>query len=69
VDVEGKDFEVLLSNDWKKFRPGVIVVECHDFRVDKPKESEIYTFLTKKSYKLHAVVSCSLIFIDLKLDI
>ena len=27
VDVEGHDFEVLESNDWRRFRPKVIVVE------------------------------------------
>src|ERR1700730_6525804 len=27
IDVEGYDFEVLISNDWKRFRPGYVLVE------------------------------------------
>lgn len=29
VDAEGADEEVLLSNDWKRYRPKVIIVEKH----------------------------------------
>src|SRR5688572_21781247 len=28
IDVEGLDMEVLRSNDWEKYRPEVLVVEC-----------------------------------------
>ena len=28
VDVEGLDYDVLLSNDWSKFRPECVLVEC-----------------------------------------
>ncbi len=28
IDVEGLDYEVLESNDWNKFRPSLVMVEC-----------------------------------------
>lgn len=30
VDVEGLDLEVLKSNNWDKYRPKVVVIECWD---------------------------------------
>ncbi len=29
IDVEGLDYEVLASNDWSRFRPEMILVECY----------------------------------------
>ena len=51
VDVEGHDFEVLDSNDWKRFRPKVIVVE--DEGLDA-RESEIVKMLNGHGYELCA---------------
>ncbi|MEK7543873.1 MAG: FkbM family methyltransferase [Patescibacteria group bacterium] len=33
IDTEGLDFEVLESNNWKKFRPTVVCVETGDFNL------------------------------------
>lgn len=46
VDTEGFDLQVLESNDWKKYRPRLIVVES-----DAP---EIEAFLAKRQYELVA---------------
>ena len=35
VDVEGMDLEVLQSNDWKKYRPKVVICEDLGFDLDK----------------------------------
>ena len=51
VDVEGRDFEVLDSNDWKRFRPRVIVVE--DEGLD-PSESRIVRLMNGHGYELCA---------------
>ena len=51
VDVEGHDFEVLESNDWKRFRPRIIVVE--DEKLD-PRESQIVRMLNEHGYELCA---------------
>lgn len=64
VDVEGFDLDVLKSNDWRKFRPKVIVVEAHDFNLEKMNEHPIYQFLHEKGYALKFVMKFSLIFVE-----
>ena len=51
VDVEGHDYEVLESNDWKRFRPRLIVVE--DERLD-PDVSRIVQMMKGHGYELCA---------------
>ena len=51
VDVEGHDLEVLESNDWKRFRPKVIVVE--DEALD-PRESQMVKNMNRHGYELCA---------------
>ncbi len=51
VDVEGHDFEVLESNDWKRFRPRIVVVE--DEGLD-PRESQIVKMMNEHDYELCA---------------
>jgi FkbM family methyltransferase len=51
VDVEGHDLEVLESNDWKRFRPRLIVVE--DEGLD-PGKSEIISMMKGHGYELCA---------------
>jgi len=51
VDVEGHDYEVLESNDWKRFRPRLIVVE--DEGLD-PDESRIVRMMEDHGYELCA---------------
>ena len=34
VDVEGLEYEVLMSNDWKKFRPEVLCIEANHVKND-----------------------------------
>ena len=51
IDVEGLDYQVLLSNNWEKYIPEFIFVECEESLSDLSKD-EIYLFLTQKNYKL-----------------
>jgi len=62
IDVEGLDIEVLASNDWDRFSPTVIAIEDVNFSVEKPLESRVYAFLTKKGYRLFAFTGMTLIF-------
>jgi FkbM family methyltransferase len=62
IDVEGLDMDVLQSNDWQKFKPEIILIEDRDFRLDNPKESAIYNFLSVKNYALIAKCLNTLIF-------
>ncbi len=69
VDVEGLDYEVLLSNNWEKYRPKVIVVEILDLltkegiTVEDILKSKIYKFLKEKNYEFFAKTSCNAIFV------
>lgn len=60
VDVEGMDLEVLKSNDWKVYRPKVILVEDREFR-EKMTGSKIYTYLVDKGYAFYAYHNITLV--------
>lgn len=67
VDAEGMDEEILRSNDWKKFRPEVIICEDLDPDLDltNMKKSPVVTYLSRQGYQLRDKTPYSLIF---KLD-
>lgn len=50
VDVEGLDMEVLLSNDWTKRRPKVILVESHGRSCDSMSGSPVARLLANEGY-------------------
>lgn len=64
IDVEGHDYEVLTSFDIHRFRPSVIVIECHDFRFDSVMENRVYSYLTGYGYAMTAFVNANAIFRD-----
>lgn len=51
IDVEGFDFAVLKSNDWTKYKPAFILVECES-ALDKLADDPIYNFLHEKNYSI-----------------
>ena len=60
VDVEGFDFEVLKSNDWRRILPRVICVEAPN-PVISPTEISIY--LSNLGYEFTALIGISNIFV------
>lgn len=55
IDAEGYDFEVLKSNDWSKYLPRVICVECPTHLNEMNRHCEIFEqqqFLLDKGYQL-----------------
>jgi len=62
VDAEGMDVEVLKSNDWKKYRPELIICEDLEFDFKNWKKSEVTKYLVAKGYELKAKTPYSLIF-------
>ncbi len=52
IDVEGYDLDVLKSNDWVKFRPNIVLIESHEFDLNKLDENELHLFMTKNSYSI-----------------
>lgn len=60
IDVEGMELTVLKSLNFERFRPEVVVVEDHSFSFQE--KSNVYSFLTARSYQLKAVGFNSLFF-------
>uniref|UniRef100_A0A7C4NSV2 FkbM family methyltransferase n=1 Tax=Thermodesulfobacterium geofontis TaxID=1295609 RepID=A0A7C4NSV2_9BACT len=66
IDVEGKDLEVLKSNDWNKFRPKVILVEILSSSLEEVFDNSTYTFLNENNYSLFAKTFNTCFFIENK---
>lgn len=54
IDVEGLDYEVLLSNNFNKYRPKMILVETSVISEGLAFDSEINLFLNENGYSLVA---------------
>ena len=54
VDVEGHDYEVITSLDFKRFSPRFIICELHEKTIEETMENKIYQFLSKHGYVLVA---------------
>lgn len=51
VDVEGLDFDVLSSNDWERYSPDYVLVECLDvLTLDKVASNRVTEFLLDHHY-------------------
>ena len=64
IDVEGLDFLVLQSTDFKKYRPKVIVIEALRVSLDDIDNNEITKYLKKFNYSIHSKAVNSLIFVS-----
>jgi FkbM family methyltransferase len=66
VDVEGLELDVLRSNDWDKYRPELLVVECLDNtkNIEDIESSELFKFMKEKNYVLYARLYNTCIFKD-----
>lgn len=64
IDVEGKDLEVLRSNDWDAFRPEVVVVETMSEDIDALATTPHHQFLLSKGYAALAKSVHSSFYID-----
>ena len=51
IDVESHEMSVLRSNDWRKFRPAVLLVEILDFSLETILKNPIHCFLTEMGYR------------------
>ena len=54
VDVEGFDYQVILSNDWIKYRPKIVLVELLRADIKDFLNVPIYQLLIKNNYNLLA---------------
>jgi len=64
VDTEGMDEEVLRSNDWKKYRPRVVICEDLQYFWEKPLKSGVAVLMSGLGYRLVGMTPYSLVFKD-----
>jgi FkbM family methyltransferase len=64
VDCEGHDLDVLHSNDWARYRPKVLLVECHTER-----SAAIEALLVDTGYRLYERLHPSALFIEATADL
>lgn len=62
IDVEGMDFEVLKSNDWKKYRPDWIFLETDILKIKEYLGSEMHVFMESNGYKLYSKLFKSILY-------
>lgn len=66
VDVEGLDLDVLKSNDWERYRPSVILVECLNLDLENLSENETYQYLKGRGYRFFGRLVNTCVFIENK---
>ena len=54
IDVEGFDYNVVLSNNWDKYRPGIILIEELSTTVEESGRSEVSKYLKSLGYIMFA---------------
>ncbi|WP_170234217.1 FkbM family methyltransferase [Segetibacter aerophilus] len=57
IDVEGHDFEVLISLDFERYHPELILIEIHDFNIKNYETNKLLQFLDSKGYDLIGYVT------------
>lgn len=62
IDIEGLDESIIMSNDWQKYKPSILVFEKHDVSLKEIGKLEILNYLEKQGYQLVAKSGPSLIF-------
>lgn len=63
IDVEGRDLQVLQSNDWNRFRPRVIVAESLRSRLGEMSADPVAVFLDGIGYEAFAKTVNTLLFV------
>ena len=64
IDVEGLDYEVLLSNDWNKYRPDYLLIEILNKNMDTINLNKEVLYLKKIGYSIKAM-TCNTVILGL----
>jgi hypothetical protein len=64
VDVEGFDLQVLRSNDWQRFRPGLVLTEVLDTFLAHRGRTPVHALLQGNGYELAAKTLNTVIYRD-----
>jgi FkbM family methyltransferase len=62
VDAEGRDLDVLVSNDWNHYRPSIVAVECHGNTCESVADDPVAKFLAARGYVSIAKTFSTVIF-------
>jgi FkbM family methyltransferase len=65
IDVEGRDCQVLQSNDWQQYRPKCVLVEAIGMSLEDVMQSDILLYLKNQKYGLIAKTFNTLIFLEI----
>lgn len=57
IDVEGAEMGVLRSNNWAKWRPETILIECQGLDLAAPQASAPVAYLLERGYRFEAKIS------------
>lgn len=68
IDVEGLDLAVLNSNDWRLYRPKIVLVEVLGKSLEDVQHGDIFNFMKGQGYELFAKTFNTLIFRERKDD-
>ena len=52
VDVEGFEYEVLVSNNWDKYEPTYLLVEILKTELENIAGNRVYLYLKDKNYRM-----------------
>ena len=63
IDAEGYDMEILLSNDFSKYRPRVILIEVMGVSVETLASNPIVNYLGETGYKVHSWINHNLMLV------
>ena len=66
VDVEGLDLEVLMSNDWSKYRPSFVLAEVLKIRLHDLDSDPVTKFMKDVGYVVYAKTANTVFFMDLQ---
>lgn len=68
IDVEGLDLQVLKSNNWRLFRPKIVLMEVIDSSINEIADSKEYKYLAEFGYEAFAKTVNTVIFqrVDIK---
>jgi len=62
IDVEGLDYNVLMSNNWGKYVPSFLLVEILNTAISELPKNKIYDFIIQKGYAAVAKTGNTVIF-------
>lgn len=63
IDVEGRDLDVLESNDWQRWSPGMIAIEDHAIKLAAVADSPTFRFMAMQGYFLHSKCNYTCIYL------